>query len=93
MKVKDTLEIDLVCATLKDKLFNFIEDRGLFPNTFIATQYVKSNFPKWQFNGAAPFEDIMLWCEEHLGDNWIWNFETIYFKTKEDRAFFALCWG
>ena len=92
MKVRDSLKIDLVYSTLQDKLMNFINGRYRYTGIWDATQFVKSSFPSWQYNGTAPMEEIMLWCEEHLGNDWIWNFETIYFKTKEDKVFFSLRW-
>ena len=94
MKVKDTLKIDLVYATLYDKLINFVgTGHNITADSWSVIRYVKGNFPSWQYNGVAKFEDVMFWCEEHFGNNWIWNFETIYFKTKEDKMMFALRWS
>ena len=92
MKVKDTLKIDLVHATLQDKLINFVGNNHILADSWAVICYVKGNFPSWQYNGVAPFEEVMLWCEQHFGNDWIWNFETIYFKHKRDRLFFLLKW-
>lgn len=93
MKVKDTLIIDLVYASLREKAREFaLEEYKDRPLSNANINYIKQTYPNWQYNGAGPFEDVMLWCEEHLGNDWIWNFETIYFKTKDDKAFFSLRW-
>lgn len=93
MKVKDTLKIDLIHTTLQDKLINFIHGRHRYVSEWDATAYVKKNFPNWQYNGVAPFDDVAVWCEEHFGNDWIWNFETIYFKREADKTLFALKWS
>ena len=93
MKVKDTLAIDLVYPTLKDKLMNFTQGQHRYVGTWEATEFIKKTFPSWQFNGVAPFQDIMLWCEEHLHNDWIWNFETIYFKHEKYKLLFILRWA
>lgn len=93
MKVRDTLTTDLIYTTLRDKLMNFIHDRHRYVSDWDATTYVKKNFPKWQYNGVAPFEEVLLWCEKNLGNDWIWNFETFYFKTEQDKLLFALRWS
>lgn len=93
MKVRDTLKIDLIHATLRDKLVNFIHGRYRYVGDWDATAYVKKNFPSWQYNGVAPFEEVAEWCEKHFGNDWIWNFETIYFKHERDRTAFMLRWA
>lgn len=32
------------------------------------------------------------WCQEHFGDDWIYNWNDFYFIRKEDAAYFALKW-
>lgn len=95
MKVRDTLKIDLIHATLQDKLMNFVgANRCLGAwDRWQSLQLVKNTFPSWQYNGVAPFEDVLLWCEQHFGNDWIWNFETIYFKHERDRTAFMLRWS
>ena len=93
MKVRDTLKIDLVYATLEDKVKNFVHDREAANNVWAITLYVKGNYPSWQYNGATNFDDVAIWCEEHFGNDWIWNFETIYFKTEQIRTAFMLRWA
>ena len=93
MKVKNTLDVDLIYSTLKDKLLNFIHGRERYTDNWAATQYVKNNFPSSQYTGNGQFEDVLCWCEQHLGNDWIWNFETFYFKYERDRTAFLLRWS
>lgn len=93
MKVKDTLTMDLLHATLQDKLINFVSGRyRITTDSWSVIRWIKGNFPSWQYNGAAPFEEVLMWCEEHFGNDWIWNYETIYFKYDRDRTAFLLRW-
>lgn len=94
MKVKDTLEIDLIHATLRDKMLNFISGTGCYryAGDWENTQYIKAHYPSWQYNGVDTFENIIFWCERNLGNNYIWNFETIYFKTEKYKVAFLLRW-
>lgn len=94
MKVRDTLKIDLIHATLQDKLMNFIGGgHRITADSWAVIRYVKEHFPSWQYNGIAPFEEVVEWCEQHFGNDWIWNFETIYFKHERDRTAFMLRWA
>ena len=79
--------------TLDSKLLNFIRGRCRYTGAEDAKQYIKKEFPSWQYNGVAPFEELLVWCEQHFGDDWIWNFEIIYFKHQRDLAFFLLRWS
>lgn len=94
MKLKNRVEaMDLIHISLTEKLRTFVSDTHyLYTNMQDAQHIVKQHFPSWQYNGAAPFSDVMLWCEEHFGNNWIWNWETIYFKREKDLVFFKLKW-
>lgn len=95
MKVKDTLEMDLILASLTNKLMNFVGANRCLGSwdRHTAIESVKKTFPSWQYTGVAPLEDIMLWCEQHLGNDWIWNWETIYFRRECDRTAFLLRWA
>jgi hypothetical protein len=94
MIVKDTLPVDLIYSTLRARLREFVaETPCLYTNDADAVNIVCHSFSCWQYNGAAPFEEVMLWCEEHFGRDWIWRFETIFFKHERDRAVFLLRWA
>lgn len=95
MKVRDTLTFDQLHTTLNDKLINFVGASRCLGGwaRHESLQFVKKTFPSWQYTGAAPFEEIAVWCEEHFGNNWIWNWETIYFKTEQERTMFVLRWA
>lgn len=92
MKVKDTLTIDKVYATLQDKVLNFLRDRVRHADNTNSTHYIRQNFPSWQYNGAEKFNNIIIWCEENFGNDFVWYFETIYFKYDRDRTAFMLRW-
>ncbi len=52
----------------------------------------------WQYNGAAPFIDIVTWCTQmfgHCGSSGSWDhvWETIYFVEDADYALFLLRWA
>jgi hypothetical protein len=32
------------------------------------------------------------WCEEYFGDNWIYSWNTFYFKFEKDATLFAMRW-
>ncbi len=90
MKVRDTLSIDKIWYTLPDKMENFTGQRV---DDADERRFIRKNFSQWQFNGLDKFDEILIWCEQHLGNNFIWDWETIYFKTEKDRAFFLLRWA
>lgn len=76
---------------LKRKLKSFAPDAAM-PHEAIALIKRSGLFRSWQYNGAAEFGKIIDWCEEHFGDEFIWNWETIYFKHERDYAVFTLRW-
>lgn len=93
MKVRDTMKIDKIFYTLDHKILNFIYDHKVrHTGTWESMQYIKKNFPSWQYTGAAPFDDVLDWCEQHFSNDFVWNFETIYFKHERDRTAFLLRW-
>ena len=47
----------------------------------------------WQYNGVAPFYEIVEWCEDHLGREFHWDWETIYFADQGQYAWFILRWS
>lgn len=50
-------------------------------------------FPSWQWTGINEFGVILEWCEEQFADDYIWNWETIYFKHEKDLTAFLLKWN
>ena len=55
---------------------------------------------QWQYNGRAPFGDIVEWCYNHLyhggyyEPNWYTNErETIYFRDEKEYTMFLLRWS
>jgi hypothetical protein len=47
---------------------------------------------KWQYNGAAPMIEILVWCRQNLTEHWYNGMETIYFENLEDYTYFLLRW-
>lgn len=95
MQITDTIRIADVHRTIVKKVNNFIPNKYelLLTDTWNRTAYIKSNFSSWQYTGSGSWEEILLWCEKTFGDDWIWNFETIYFKYDKDRTVFLMRWA
>ena len=89
MKVRDTLEVDKIYSTLPDKIENFVGVRTSDSDT---QHYIRKNFPKHQYN-YGDFETVLIWCEKNLGNNFIWEWTMLYFKTEKDKTFFLLRWA
>jgi len=48
----------------------------------------------WQYNGVAPWTDIVYWCRVTFGaENFIAAWETITFDREQDYAMFLLRWS
>lgn len=51
-------------------------------------------FYDWQYNGAAPFKEILAWCEQSIPDEYGYNgFETIFFNNQTAYTHFLLRWS
>jgi hypothetical protein len=50
---------------------------------------------RWQYNGVAPFNEIVSWCFQHFGSKVTWSYlnETIYFKDEREYTLFLLRWS
>ena len=90
MKVKDTVQ--LIYATLPAKIENFCNEYKHFETRM---QWIKKsgNFPSFQYTGMGQFEEVIVWAEETFGNDWLWDWETFYFKYEKDRTVFALRWS
>lgn len=48
----------------------------------------------WQYNGAAPMDDIIDWCNKHISGEFMFNgFEKIIFLTDRSQVMFLLRWA
>ena len=64
---------------------------------------VNASMPKvyqWQYNGRAPWADVVDWCQEnlyhggHYEPRWYTNgHETIYFEDPKEYTLFLLRWA
>ena len=87
-------QIATIHQSIVNKVENFVPaEQKSDSDVWTRTSYIKSNFPSWQYNGVAPFEDVKLWCEQTFGNDWIWSFETIFFKYEKDRTVFLMKWS
>ena len=49
---------------------------------------------KWQYNGVAPWTDIINWCwDTYPVESVYYKFETIYFHSEKDYLLFLLRWA
>ena len=77
--------------TLHSKILNFIQGTNhRYAGQWEATQYIKQNFPSALCHSMN--HEVMSWCERNFGNNWIWNWDTVYFKHEKDKVFFLLRW-
>ncbi len=91
MKVKDTLEVDKIYSTLSNKILNFTQGTNhRYTGRWEAIAYIKKNFP----SVSCPFlnPEMLSWCESNFGNDWVWNWTTVYFKHEKDKVFFLLRW-
>jgi hypothetical protein len=48
----------------------------------------------WQYNGAAPWSEILQWCNSTIPTNvWTNGFETLTFDSDAAYLLFMLRWG
>ena len=88
------MKVDKIFYTLHRKIDNFLGDRATARRGGSAIpDIINGQFPSWQYNGVADFDDVLDWCEATLGDNFVWSYETIYFKYEQDRTAFMLRWA
>jgi len=58
---------------------------------------IADNLPttEWQYNGAAPMDEILSWCEQALAAHTYgyYGWETIYFFDQSSQVMFLLRWS
>jgi hypothetical protein len=73
-------------SSMKDKFFsmtgNLYNSVGGFDKARINPVECRTGDPK----------EIRNWCEEQFGNNWIYEWDTYYFKYEADALLFALRW-
>jgi len=80
--------IDRAWDTIYQKIDNFLDGKEVDGSM----GYIRRNFPAWQYNGADTFENVIGWCEERFGNDFWFEFDTIYFKHMRDKTMFLLVW-
>ena len=48
---------------------------------------------KWQYNGVAPWDEIVNWCSSNITGHSYIKFETIWFSREQDYAWFLIRWS
>jgi hypothetical protein len=48
---------------------------------------------KWQYNGVAPWDEIVAWCDKNIKGYSYIQFETIWFSRQQDYNWFMLRWS
>jgi len=55
---------------------------------------MSSHTYQWQYNGTAPFDEIVQWCRTTFGYvDWYWRNETVYLENEKDYTLFLLRWA
>jgi hypothetical protein len=85
-----TIVVEEIYPTLHKKILNFGVNNLRYTGAFEATEYIKKNFPSVSYPELGP--EMLVWCESNFGNDWIWNWSTIYFKHEKDKILFLLRW-
>ena len=48
---------------------------------------------QYQYNGVAPWNTLIIWCDQHLAGRFYFHNETITFLDVGSYAWFKLRWG
>lgn len=93
-RTPEDIEFERIFWTLEAKVHNMTRD--VIPSPFgpkTASDWVRDNCASITVDVPHPsslFKDMVIWCEQTLGNNFAWNFNTIYFKNPKDRTLFTL---
>lgn len=96
-------KIKVINSTFSEKINTFVpwDLQGIQGNLHVgnlhyySANYIRKNYPSYTIGKCefAHLEEVLFWCEENFGNNWIWNWTTIYFKYEQDKSFFMLRWS
>lgn len=93
---KEDKEFADIFWTLPQKIQNMTRGSIRWTGSDDAVRWIKANCASIAVDANANsrlFRDMMVWCEETLGDNFVWNFNTIYFKDPRAKTMFTLRWS
>lgn len=48
---------------------------------------------QWQYNGAAQWQEIYIWCRDNLNHYWSNGSDTFHFDDEKEYAWFLLRWS
>ena len=91
-------KIEVIYSTLSEKINIFVPcdlQGNLHVGNLHSANYIRKNYPSYTIGKCevTHLEEVLFWCEENFGNNWIWNWTTIYFKYEQDKSFFMLRWS
>ena len=75
--------------SMEKKYRNFA---GIEFNYSHSQMHLVQHYPNVVIKGNVGTNEVRNWCEEMFGDDWIYNYNTFYFKREEDATLFALKW-
>lgn len=58
----------------------------------IAMNQIKKTCFSNEYAGKESWKEVVLWCEDSFGNNYIWSWNTFYFKNESDLSCFLLRW-
>ena len=82
---------DGVFYTLPDKIKNLTNGDYEF-SSFDSVACIKKNCYKHQYRGLVAIAELINWCEQNFGNDWVWNWDVFYFKNQQDLLYFVLKW-
>lgn len=80
-----------IYVTLRDKIYN-LTDGDYSDPTHTAISCIRNVCYQYQYTGTAQKNELIFWCEENFGNDWIWNWNFFYFKHERDLLYFLLRW-
>lgn len=84
---------EFIFDSMADKFENLAGHKWTF-NEYNDVSYLRK-YPKVSLEKAHinDMHFVRDWCEEHFGDNWIYEWNDFYFKYEKDAVLFALRWA
>lgn len=84
-------DMSKIYATLSDKIYNLTDGDYRDP-THTAISCIRNVSYQYQYTGTVQKNELIFWCEENFGNDWIWNWNFFYFKHERDLLYFLLRW-
>lgn len=82
------MTISEIRDSLNSKIANLTGNQ--FTSLGEATKFIERNFSSCIYTGDTVFDHVITECDRVIGNNYIWQFNTFYFKHEKDRTWFIL---